>query len=305
MESTATEQKKVTPNEAIIQMISAINVGATDRFYHWAELYRDGVPAGGDIRHKVTNILKQKPMKMMRLDDLDRGIKSLISIAETKEVNAFLSPDARQLIDGLLKEWENAEVYRYHNLGVRNKILLYGPTGNGKTTIARLIANESGLPFVEVNSDSIIDSHLGATGGNINKLFNGLHQACVLFWDEVDGIGKKRGSTDNSSGSTENDRMVNSILVNIEKMGRDVIFIGATNRIETMDTAFIRRFDELVEIAPPTQQQKIEYAEQLSEYYKIPGCTIGPNEMAGCENYSQIKMIFVKAARNYVINKIS
>lgn len=64
-----------------------------------------------------------------------------------------------------------------------------------------------------------------------------------MFWDEVDTIGRKRGKGNDSAAGMENERMVNSILVNIEKLSNDVIFIGATNRREVLDSAFLRRFD--------------------------------------------------------------
>src|SRR5688500_4205051 len=98
------------------------------------------------------------------------------------------------------------------------------------------------LPFVEVNSDMILDSHIGGTSRGIHSIFKELHQPCVLFWDEVDGIGYRRSGNDKAA-DRENDRMVNSILINLEKMGENVVFIGATNRMDIIDEAFLRRFD--------------------------------------------------------------
>jgi SpoVK/Ycf46/Vps4 family AAA+-type ATPase len=183
---------------------------------------------------------------------------------------------------------------------------LHGPTGNGKTTIARHIAYLTGLPFVEVNSDSLIDSKLGSTSTNIHKLFSQIKGPCVLFWDEVDSIGRRRAmeAGDNAAGY-ENDRMVNSILVNLEKMDNDVIFIGATNRYDVLDTAFLRRFDLSIEIPAPTDQQKSHYVDQLVRHYNLPDTFRLDERVWSQPSYSALKLAFISAARKFVASTIA
>jgi transitional endoplasmic reticulum ATPase len=172
-------------------------------------------------------------------------------------------------------------------LPIRNKLLLYGVTGNGKTTIARHIACLANIPFVSVFSEGVLDSKLGHSGQNIAKILTQITQPCVLFWDEIDNIAQKRGGGESSS-ALENDRIVNSFLVNMDKLSNDVIFIAATNRRNVLDTAFLRRFDVQFELVAPTIEEKERFAKQLIAYYNLPEMYLQePYEQ--CSSYSEVK----------------
>ncbi len=303
MENT---DKKLTANDAIVLMLQGINADKKDVFYKAAESYLGTLSKSGNWYHKIHRLLREKPMQFTRLENMSNDIKKLVTQKVIEDFNVFLPEDLQNLLSDLLVEWRNAEAFNYHNLGVRNKILLHGPTGNGKTTIGKHIARMVELPFVEVNSDVMIDSHLGSTGANIYKLFQNIQEACVLFWDEIDSIGCKRGMSRDSSGATmENDRMVNSILVNMEKMHPGVIFVGATNRLDILDPAFMRRFHEVVEVKAPTMEEKVRYIETLYEYYKIPFDSNNKTTMADLSSYSAIKTLFLSEARRYLAKNLT
>lgn len=295
------EQKKVSANDTIELMLKCVNLDKMPDFYQTAERYAKGFVQGSSVRYRLLDLVRRRPLKMTLLDSISNDLKKLVMQQDLKDENVFLNDQTDSLINELIAEWENADSYNFHNIPVRNKVLLHGPTGNGKTTIARNIAAKSKLPYVEVKSDEIIDSHLGSTGSNIFKIFNLLTQPCVLFWDEVDSIGYKRGSKDNSAASNENDRMTNSILVNIEKMSPEVIFIGATNRREILDSAFIRRFDVIHEVAAPIEIEKERFAHQLISYYKLP---IDAPNVKHFSSYSDIKREVVSIARKHIVDII-
>lgn len=295
------EQSKMTANDAVKLLISCINSDKPSEFYKVAENYLSTLSIGGQNYWQIKRILNQKPTRMKTLDELKPDIKKLISTETERHEYVFIDSYLNKVINEILFEWENKDVYKLHNLNVRNKILLHGPTGNGKTTIARNIAKQSKLPFVEVNSDIMIDSHLGSTGQNIHKLFNTIKEPCILFWDEVDSIGRSRGSSDKSGVGMENERMVNSILVNLEKLSNDVIFIGATNRKDILDVAFIRRFDILHEVGHPTLEMKQEFTTGLFKYHGVPEPEINFSEL---ENFSKIKDVVIRIARQHVIEML-
>lgn len=291
----------MTANDAVKRMIHAINQDKLSDFYLVAEDYLKTLATGGSIYWDIKGAIGSKPMKMMMLSELSNDVKKLISTDPEKTEFVYLCPKIKLLIEDMLFEWEHKDVYKAHNLNVRNKLLLHGPTGNGKTTVARNIAKLSKLPFVEVNSDLMIDSHLGVTNQNINKIFNSIKEPCVLFWDEVDSIGKKRGSNANNSAAHENDRMVNSILINIEKLSNDVIFIGATNRMDVLDPAFLRRFDVLHEVSNTTIEEKEMFVQGLFSHHDIPASKI---DLSSLENFSRIKDEVIMIARQHVIKHI-
>lgn len=298
------QEKKITANDTIIAMLHHINSDKRDLFYKAVGDYINTLSKSGDVHLRLSRLMDEKPLKFVQLDSLPNDLKKLIIQSTNTDQNVFLNDTTKAIIDELLLEWKNIDVYKFHNLGVRNKILFYGTTGNGKTTIARHIANLANLPFVEVNSDTIIDSHVGNSGFNIHKIFNQINQPCVLFWDEVDTIGRMRGKGSDSAAGLENERMVNSILVNIEKLSSDVIFIGATNRREVLDSAFLRRFDVQFELTAPSEIEKLRFAKQMIEYYKLPQ-TFLPETLIQYSSYSEIKMMFMDLARKFVLSSLN
>ncbi len=296
---------KFTANDAIVQMLVAINGDKKKLFYESAEKYLTSLAKSNNFHQRIRRLIAEKPMQFTLIENLSGDIKKLITQSIITDDNVFLNDATSAIVTELLLEWKNAEVYKFHNLGVRNKILFHGTTGNGKTTIARHIAKLVNLPFVEVNSDIIIDSHMGNSGANIYKIFNQIKEPCVLFWDEVDTIGRMRGkgSADSSAGM-ENERMVNSILVNIEKLNNDVIFIGATNRREVLDSAFLRRFDVQFELTGPSDIEKDRFAKQMIAYYKLPETfALGP--LNQYNSYSDIKLAFMDLARKFILQSLT
>jgi MoxR-like ATPase len=297
------EEKKLSATDAIRRMILAINAGQEGDFYKVAGEFSDSLAHGGNTRWKIQGAIAQRPMRLRKLDDLPHNIKHLLIQSPQKEENVFLSDYVKEFIKTLLFEWEHKEAYAIHNIPARNKILLHGPTGNGKTTIARYIARKSGLPFVEINSDSVIDSHIGSTSSNIHNVLNTIKEPCVLFWDEIDSIGYKRGAGKDAAAH-ENSRMVNSILINIERLENQIIFIGATNRVNVLDAAFMRRFDVKLEIPAPSTLEKCLFVDQLLTYHKLP-VPAYTEDLTHLESFSDIKNKIIEIGRAYILTLTS
>ncbi|MFD2922023.1 AAA family ATPase [Terrimonas rubra] len=297
------EDKKLSANDVIINFISFLNTDRKDLIYKQAEDYAETLAKGGNYYYKIKRLINEKPRHLISLSSLPNDLKKLIQVNSAPGENVYLNTSIKALLDDLLIEWKNQETLKFHNLPIRNKILFHGPTGNGKTTIARHIAKLTNLPFVEVNADIIIDSRIGNTGQNIQSVFNQIKEPCVLFWDEVDTIGRKRGVGNDSAAGMENERMVNSILVNLEKMDSNVIFIGATNRKDVLDTAFLRRFDVQVELLAPLTEEKETFISKLNSYYNLPS-DFSYIDTSKLNSYSEIKAEFVELARKYVIKNL-
>lgn len=295
------EKKKQSANDVILTMVRQINANKIADFYNTISTYADTFAFSSKVRADLFHCLRQKPVVLRSLDQLPSNVKNLLIQNELRDENVFLNEQTNKLIEDLILEWRNIPVYEFHNLKVRNKVLLHGTTGNGKTTIARHIARMSKLPFVEIKGDEVIDSHLGSTGSNIYNIFNQIKEPCVMFWDEIDSVGCKRG-TDVKAAGHENDRMTNSLLVNIEKLSSDVVFIGATNRRNVLDSAFVRRFDVQYEVQAPIEIEKERFANQLISYYKLPIETPELNEL---NSYSDIKNNIVSIAREMVLTQIT
>ncbi len=132
---------------------------------------------------------------------------------------------------------------RMSEMGIHyaNAILLHGASGTGKTTFARYVADALNLPFLYVSITQMMDSLLGKTGQNLDLVFKFAETIpCVLVLDEIDQIGTKRGDDMGTSGEMK--RVLITIMQNLDRLPNNVVLIAATNRVEAIDPALMRRF---------------------------------------------------------------
>ncbi len=177
----------------------------------------------------------------------------------------IFNPALKKQIANFIEGIRQREKISRYGIDVQNALLLYGPPGCGKTSIANYIANELELPIVTARLDSIVSSLLGSTAKNIKKVFSYANdKTCILFLDEFDAIAKAR---DDSHELGELKRVVNSLLQNIDSFVWNNILIAATNHHELLDNAVWRRFNETVYIGPPCATEIVQLLElYLKEY---------------------------------------
>ncbi|WFR63777.1 ATP-binding protein [Paenibacillus amylolyticus] len=174
----------------------------------------------------------------------------------------ILDQNVRQNLHDLIQEHFRVDLLRTYNLEPRNRIMLAGPPGNGKTSIAEALATELMVPLITVRYEGLVDSYLGETANKLNELFNfAKTKRCVLFFDEFDTVGKERGD---SQETGEIKRVVSSLLLQIDNLPSHVVVVTATNHPELLDRAVWRRFQLKLDIKLPTKNQ----IEQWIERYK-------------------------------------
>jgi DNA segregation ATPase FtsK/SpoIIIE-like protein len=157
---------------------------------------------------------------------LDNGLDKLVHIQSPSHdlAQVVLPNEARTHVADLLTEQRYTDALAAHNLHPRNRLLLMGPPGTGKTVLAGAIARALDLPFLVVDYGSLITSYMGETGAKISKLLDGLAgQPCVLFLDEMETILAERSGDVGRSNVGEQARIVSTLLLATEDSAQALI----------------------------------------------------------------------------------
>ena len=181
-----------------------------------------------------------------------------------RALDSLILPDKiREQIKEVVDEQHRAELLHAHNLHARNRVLLAGPPGNGKTTLAEVLACELMYPLFVVRYETLVGSYLGETSSRLKHLMDyAKTQRCVLFFDEFETLGKERGDTHETG---EIKRVVSSLLLQIDDMPDYVVVVAASNHPELLDRAVWRRFQLRIELAMPTRQQLTRHIETIGQ----------------------------------------
>ena len=164
------------------------------------------------------------------------------AVAEVEEIKDFLKDPSK-----------------YKALGARipRGVLLYGPPGTGKTLLARAIAGEAGVPFYSMAGSDFVEMFVGLGASRVRDLFDEAKKnaPAIIFIDEIDAVGRKRGGSGMSGGHDEREQTLNQLLVEMDGFDNDtnLIIIAATNRPDVLDPALLRpgRFDRQVAVEAP------------------------------------------------------
>lgn len=176
----------------------------------------------------------------------------------------YVSEREAVLTERILRK--NRSAQRLGNAGINylNATLLYGESGTGKTQFGRYLAYTMGVPFCYFNLSRTVDSLMGGTSKNLNKVFNYIKGTpCVFMIDELDAVSSNRARSDSTSASGEMNRTTISLMQNLDQLSSDVVLLAATNRPELIDDAVKRRFPIRHEVQVLSPDELL----QMSEHF--------------------------------------
>lgn len=198
---------------------------------------------------------------------------------------------------------------RYKEIGAKmpKGILLVGPPGTGKTMLAKAVAGESEVPFFSISGSEFVEMFVGMGAAKVRDLFKQAKEKapCIVFIDEIDAIGKKRGGAA-IGGNDEREQTLNQLLTEMDGFedNTGVIILAATNRPESLDPALTRpgRFDRQVPVGLPDLQgreailkvhaSKIKHAPDI-DYNKVARMASGASgaELANIVNEAALRAV--------------
>lgn len=279
------------------------------------ELFRKALEALiTEERSKQHNILADRLAEHLRFNGASMPVARPLAVVPNGEVKLFYEVRPRrglaelvlptlvqEVCVELVEEHLRVDLLRAHNLEPRNRVLLVGPPGNGKTSLAEALANELGSPLLIVRYESIIGSYLGETAVRLAKLFaQARAQRCVLFFDEFDVIGKERGDPHETG---EIKRVVSSLLLQVDQLPSHVVVVTATNHSELLDRAVWRRFQLRLDLPAPSNAQRVAWLQRFESRNGLQfGYTLGhlARRLSGL-SFAELEQFAQDVLRRYVL----
>ena len=183
--------------------------------------------------------------------------------------------EAKEEVGEIIEFLKNPKKFQRLGGRIPRGVLLIGPPGCGKTLLAKAIAGEADVPFFSISGSDFVEMFVGVGASRVRDLFKQAkdNSPCIIFLDEIDAIGRKRGPSFVGGGHDEREQTLNAILVEMDGFDTNdqVIVIAATNRADILDNALTRpgRFDRQVVVPLPDIKGRLEILRVHAQKVKL------------------------------------
>lgn len=225
---------------------------------------------GDNIEASEKKSKKENTKKKHKKGSGDKSINTDVTFADVAGQEEA-KESFREIIDYL----HNPK--RYIEIGAKlpKGVLLVGAPGTGKTLLARAVSGEAKVPFYSLSGSDFVEMFAGVGAKRVRELFEDAKEnaPCIIFIDEIDGVGKRRADGDNGPGGDEREQTLNQLLTEMDGFDSDnaIVVLAATNRPEVLDVALRRpgRFDRQIEIGKPDMKGRLETLKVHTKKVKI------------------------------------
>ena len=183
--------------------------------------------------------------------------------------------EAKEDLEEVVEFLKNPKKFMRLGGKVPRGVLLYGEPGCGKTLLAKAIAGEADVPFFTISGSDFVEMFVGVGASRVRDLFKQAKESapCIIFLDEIDAVGRKRGGGFSSGGNDEREQTLNAILVEMDGFDSSdqVIVLASTNRPDVLDPALTRpgRFDRNVSVQLPDVKGRFEILKVHAKKVKL------------------------------------
>ncbi|MFW6033360.1 MAG: ATP-dependent zinc metalloprotease FtsH, partial [Phycisphaeraceae bacterium] len=183
--------------------------------------------------------------------------------------------EAKDEVTEMIEFLKNPKKFQRLGGRVPRGVLLIGAPGCGKTLLAKAVAGEADVPFFSISGSDFVEMFVGVGASRVRDLFKQAkdNSPCIIFIDEIDAVGRKRGSGFSSGGHDEREQTLNAILVEMDGFDSSdqVIVVAATNRADVLDPALTRpgRFDRQIHVPLPDVRGRMEVLKVHSKRVKM------------------------------------
>ena len=211
-----------------------------------------GLALSAFVSYSLLRNMNQGPVSGIRKDKKAKPIKfdDIYGYEETKK-------DLKEIIDYM----RAPDKYRAAGARIRRGVLLYGPSGTGKTMLAKALANEAGVSFIYQSATEFLEVYVGVGPKRVRDLFDNARKMapCIVFLDELDAVGKRFTKT-SLKDNYETNATINQLLVEMDGFEEtdQVVVIAASNREKFIETALLRsgRFDLKIKVDLPSRDDR-------------------------------------------------
>jgi len=263
------------------------------------------------LANKLEELLRtvptDRPAPNGRSAVLEQKVSNLLHevMPERSFDDLILPKEVREISQEVVQEHHRLDLLRSYNLEPRNRLLLIGPPGNGKTSLAEAFAHALMVPLLVIRYEGVVGTYLGETAVRLHRLLEHARtRKCVLFFDEFETLGKERGDRHETG---EIKRVVSSLLMQIDALPSHVVVIGATNHAELLDRAVWRRFQARMTLPEPTRARLAEWFAKFEKRIKVP-LGYAPETMAKKlygVNFAEAEEFGASVFRQYVLDQPS